>query len=73
MGLGGLEVLWRCVKFDQRDWSVQRDWFDQRDQSVQRDWSVQRGLFDQRDWSDQRGWYPDVEVGHLAVPEPWLL
>ena len=29
--------------------------------------------FDLRDWSDQRGWFPDVKVGHLAVPEPWLL
>ena len=28
--------------------------------------------FDLRDWSDQRGWFPDVKVGHLAVPEPWL-
>ena len=29
--------------------------------------------FDLRDWSDQRGWFPDVKVGHFAVPEPWLL
>ena len=29
--------------------------------------------FDLRDSSDQRDWFPDVEVGHLAVPEPWLL
>ena len=29
--------------------------------------------FDMRDWSDQRGWFPDVKVGHLTEPEPWLL
>ena len=22
---------------------------------------------------DLRDWFPDVEVGHLAVPEPWQL